>query len=136
MMYSKHQKPFNAGDLFKFKSEIMPIILDSNGNTKWTKNVSAISIQLMSKLGMSNDDIQFAQGWLINQTQPSSQVYKLMETKLFNMVKQSLQQQQDSDVIGGCDPIVKDDLKAVLGKLRLILDLNYQVFEDISVLVN
>ena len=78
----------NNENILNLKSEILNIIIDDNGNSKWTKNLKNLSIHLINKLfnKLDSDKIEFANNWLINQTQPSSKVYSLLESKLFEKI--------------------------------------------------
>lgn len=78
----------NNENISNLKSEILNIIIDDNGNSKWTKNLKNLSIHLINKLfnKLDSDKIEFANNWLINQTQPSSKVYSLLESKLFEKI--------------------------------------------------
>lgn len=82
-------------NITKVQEEILAIVTDDNGNVKWTRNVQAISLQLVKKV-MTNPTtgklvsgnppqamIDFSYNWLIKQTQPNSDVYALMEAKIF-----------------------------------------------------
>ena len=78
----------NDTNLMKLKSEILNIIVDDNGNSKWTKNLKNLAIHVVNKLfnNLDNDKIDFAYNWLLKQTQPSSPVYTILETKLFEKI--------------------------------------------------
>ncbi|CCH44920.1 hypothetical protein BN7_4489 [Wickerhamomyces ciferrii] len=74
------------------KKEILALITDENGNVKWTRNIGAIALQISRhanpQLDVPNEKVvEFAFSWLIKQTQPSSQVYHLMEQRVFNIIK-------------------------------------------------
>ncbi len=71
----------------------MAIVRDDNGNVKWTRNIQSIALQLVKNavtdpLTGKADElpqamVTFANGWLIKQIQPVSEVYGLMEEKIF-----------------------------------------------------
>ncbi|OBA21669.1 Tcp11-domain-containing protein [Metschnikowia bicuspidata var. bicuspidata NRRL YB-4993] len=79
----------------RVQEEILAIVTDEHGNVKWTRNIRAIAIQLVRNV--VNDPssasvqstklpqplIDFSYNWLIKQIQPSSDVYGLMEAKVF-----------------------------------------------------
>lgn len=76
------------------KREIVAIITDDNGNVKWTRNIGSISLQLARRSSQDKipkeATVEFAFNWLIKQTQPSSQVYSLMEKKIFRQIKSKI----------------------------------------------
>lgn len=81
--------------LTKVQEEILAIVTDDNGNVKWTRNVLAIALQIVKKVATNPTTgkqvvanlptplITFSNNWLIKQIQPSSDVYGLMEEKIF-----------------------------------------------------
>lgn len=84
----------SAKNIAKVQQEILAIVTDDNGNIKWTKNISAISLQLVKNLYPNESNInvsdpsikslvQFSHNWLMKHMQPNSQVYGLMEIKVF-----------------------------------------------------
>lgn len=84
----------SPNNIAKVQQEILAIVTDDSGNIKWTKNISAISLQLVknlypneSKINVSDPSIkslvQFSHSWLLKHMQPNSQVYGLMEIKVF-----------------------------------------------------
>lgn len=83
------------------KREIMAIVTDDDGNVKWTRNIGAIALQLVRRSNPDDSQIpkdsqvDFAFNWLIKQTQPSSQVYSLMETKMFNVIRDKIEESDD-----------------------------------------
>ncbi|OWB55470.1 hypothetical protein B5S28_g1342 [[Candida] boidinii] len=80
----------------EFKTEILSLIVDENGNSKWTKNLNNICIQIVKKLSPPNTKtldskaIEFCFNWLLKQTQPSSTVYSLLENKIINRLIESV----------------------------------------------
>lgn len=78
----------NDANMLSFKKEILNIIVDENGNSKWTKNLKNLSVQLINNLfgNLDSDKIDFAYNWLLKQTQPNSKVYSLLESKLFEKI--------------------------------------------------
>lgn len=85
-------KPEN---ITKVQEEILAIVTDNNGNIKWTRNVQLIALQLVKKVvtnpntgdqsvsNLPQPLIDFSYNWLIKQIQPNSDVYGLMEDKIF-----------------------------------------------------
>ncbi|OVF11092.1 hypothetical protein A9F13_01g05489 [Clavispora lusitaniae] len=81
--------------LTKVQEEILAIVTDDNGNVKWTRNVSALALQIVKKVvtnpitgeqvvhNLPTPLITFSNNWLIKQIQPSSDIYGLMEEKIF-----------------------------------------------------
>ncbi|ODQ68546.1 Tcp11-domain-containing protein [Nadsonia fulvescens var. elongata DSM 6958] len=78
----------------KLRADIMAIVTDSHGNTKWTKNVGGLALELASRVHNLNNSttsssslpssqlIDLANNWLTTHLQPNSAVYKLVEGKL------------------------------------------------------
>lgn len=86
----------------KLKCDLMAIIADPYGNTKWTKNTSTLALELSSRVETISstrtipeaDLVDMATGWLSKHLQPRSTVYKLVESKvimnLFSLACHSL----------------------------------------------
>lgn len=87
---------FKPANLAKVQEEILSIVTDDNGNIKWTRNVQAILLQLVknvvsnpqnsgfsAKTDLPQSMIDFSYNWLIKQIQPNSDIYGLMEDKIF-----------------------------------------------------
>ncbi|CCE88781.1 Piso0_001563 [Millerozyma farinosa CBS 7064] len=84
---------FMPSNINKVQEEILAIVTDDNGNVKWTRNVQSIALQLVKNVvtnpnnGVSSDlpqsMVDFANNWLVKQIQPVSDVYGLMEEKIF-----------------------------------------------------
>lgn len=82
-------------NLTKVQEEILAIVTDDNGNVKWTRNVQAIALQLVKNVvtdpstgsqcvfNLPQSMVDFSYNWLIKQIQPNSDVYGLMEEKIF-----------------------------------------------------
>lgn len=129
MMYSKQStNKLDDNQMIEFKNDIISIIIDSNGNSKWTKNLKNLSIQLNSKLpiGLNEENIEFCSNWLLKQTQPNSDIYKLLEAKLFKIIKSSISKKTNLND----DSLIDVEIKSVLSRLQLIIDLNFSIFEE------
>lgn len=101
----------------KLKNEIVSIITDEHGNCRWTKNTMSIAIHLCKtindlktdyqKTGNDDDDeeissvlpatpsldtakVDFAKSWLSRQTQPLSEVYGVLENRVFKSLEDSI----------------------------------------------
>ena len=87
------QEKLKPEKIKKVQEEIIAIVSDSSGNMKWTRNVHPVALQIVKNVlvnvaseeakGLSPQMIDFASNWLIKQIQPTSQVYKLMEERVF-----------------------------------------------------
>lgn len=89
------QESLKLDNINKVQEEILAIVTDDNGNVKWTRNVQAVSLQLVKNAttnpltnksvvtNLPSSMIEFSCNWLIKQIQPSSDVYGLMEEKIF-----------------------------------------------------
>lgn len=98
-----------AANVTRVQEEILAIVTDEHGNVKWTRNIRAIAIQLVKNV--VNDPasslvqstklpqplIDFSYNWLIKQIQPSSDVYGLMEGKVFKDLIHEVGQSVTSD---------------------------------------
>ncbi|CAN3360314.1 protein Sok1p [Diutina catenulata] len=83
----------SASQIQRVQQEILSIVTDDNGNIKWTKNISAISLQLVKNVvaaprsvastSLPQNMVDFVYHWLIKHIQPSSPVYGPMESKVF-----------------------------------------------------
>lgn len=96
----KRSRLLTKGCLNDVKREILAVITDENGNVKWTRNIPSIAVQLakratmdLSASSLSNNlatppesIVNFAHSWLLKQTQPRSDVYGLMEERIFNQL--------------------------------------------------
>jgi hypothetical protein len=71
----------------RVQEEVLSIVTDDNGTIKWTRNVRAILLQLVRNAygasHLSQPMVDFLYSWLMKQIQPTSQVYGLMEEKIF-----------------------------------------------------
>lgn len=99
----------------RLKKEIVSIITDDHGNCRWTKNTMSIAIHLCkvindlkSEYSKSRDlqdesitaltttptldttKIDFAKSWLSRQTQPLSEVYGVLENRVFKSLEESI----------------------------------------------
>jgi hypothetical protein len=82
----------------EFKQDLVAIISDSAGNTKWTKNTHSLSLEMARRVEEtvygrkvvvpSTRLVDLCSGWLCRHLQPKSELYKLLETRtitnLFN----------------------------------------------------
>lgn len=84
----------------KLKKDILAIIGDGMGNAKWTKNTSALGLEISKRAynaaNQSNDKAaptsmsDFATGWLCKQLQPGSDLYALLEKRARESIFQSI----------------------------------------------
>ncbi|KAK6199549.1 T-complex protein 11-domain-containing protein [Scheffersomyces amazonensis] len=94
-------------NIAKVQHEILAIVTDDNGNIKWTKNINAISLQLVKNLQqnprnsdfkqLSSSSIEFSYNWLMKHIQPKSEVYGLMEIKIFKELLAEIMALVDKD---------------------------------------
>lgn len=96
---SYRQELVKPESINRLKKEILAIVTNDNGNIKWTRNVGAISLQLCKLVITSPEEaergilktpkestVEFAFNWLIKQTQPSSNLYGIMEERIFKQL--------------------------------------------------
>lgn len=108
--YQKRTAVLKPELITSIQEQILAIVTDDNGNVKWTRNVQAIALQLvknavslydgsadttslllMSSFGgdkslqpvLPQHLVDFCYNWLIKQIQPNTDVYGLMEEKIF-----------------------------------------------------
>ncbi|ODV93367.1 hypothetical protein PACTADRAFT_51966 [Pachysolen tannophilus NRRL Y-2460] len=110
---SYRAKAISKENIESLKREILAIVTDENGNVKWTRNVSSLALQLAKRAcndpskpsisSISQDFItppeslvDFGFNWLIVQTQPSSEVYGLMEQRIFDQLAVIVNENTDS----------------------------------------
>ncbi|QLL34436.1 hypothetical protein HG536_0G02980 [Torulaspora globosa] len=99
----------------RLKKEIVSIITDDHGNCRWTKNTMSIAIHLCKVISdlkgeyLKSRDLQdesvagltttptldtakidFAKSWLSRQTQPLSEVYGVLENRVFKSLEESI----------------------------------------------
>lgn len=116
---SKNIRPvaFKPELITRVQEQILAIVTDDNGNVKWTRNVQAIALQLVKNAVQGNaiatsdvngdSDIllapvpqhlvDFCYNWLIKQIQPNTDVYGLMEEKIFKELSEQVGQLRHSD---------------------------------------
>lgn len=99
----------------RLKTEIVSIITDDHGNCRWTKNTMSIAIHLCKVINdlkaeysrtlsdeaqgiaglpstptLDTTKIDFAKSWLSRQTQPLSEVYGVLENRVFKSLEESI----------------------------------------------
>lgn len=136
-MHKLDKSLLSDDNMMKFKSDILNIIVDDKGNSKWTKNLKNLSIQMINKLfgNLDSQKIDFAYNWLLKQTQPSSKVYSILESKLFEKIQSHLAMKDtytnNNDTTINDELIVNVELNDVIERLTQLIDFNYQVFGDL-----
>lgn len=110
----------------KLKTEIVSIITDEHGNCRWTKNTMAIAIHLCKTITDLRDEylsrkaqlgpdttsspsnaptltqakVDFAKSWLSKQTQPLSEVYGVLEDRVFRSLEELIFSKSDCTIDG------------------------------------
>lgn len=99
----------------RLKMEIVSIITDDHGNCRWTKNTMSIAVHLCKVINdlkneylrtksegaqgvaglpatpaLDTAKIDFAKSWLSRQTQPLSEVYGVLENRVFKSLEESI----------------------------------------------
>ena len=102
----------------RLRDEIISIITDDHGNCRWTKNTLSISVHLCKTIeelkreyenkvnaageqsptdaslpilpALDNERVKFAKAWLAKQTQPLSEVYGVLENRIFNTLEERI----------------------------------------------
>ncbi|KAG7903893.1 hypothetical protein KL905_004651 [Ogataea polymorpha] len=121
----------SADKLQQLKKEILSIIVDENGNSKWTRNLNNLAVHLVSKASQdtSPSKVKFCFNWLLNQTQPISQIYSMLEQKLLDNVWRSLNTGDKSGLEQ--EVIIREELNGVAERLNRIVEFHVSVFGDI-----
>jgi len=120
----------SEAELVALKKEILSLIVDEKGNSKWTRNLHSLAVHFVSRVcgDLDSKKIDFCFNWLLTQTQPSSTVYKLLEQKIMIRILDALDQNSVVQVQGDC--MVDEELKNVVERLTQLINLNYSVFGD------
>lgn len=115
--------------LFALKKQILNIIVDETGNSKWTRNLHSLAVHIVNVLfgTLDQSKVDFCFNWLLKQTQPSSKVYTLLEQQLFAKIRQGLSDSQSIED----DYVINDELCNVTERLKKLIDLNCNVFGSI-----
>ncbi|QPG74976.1 hypothetical protein FOA43_002315 [Brettanomyces nanus] len=121
----------STAHMFELKKEILNIIVDENGNSKWTRNLHNLAVHLTFKLfgNLNAQKVDFCFNWLLAQTQPSSKVYTLLEQTLFEKILKALNEGTVSQIEDDC--LINEELKNVAERLNQLIELNYNVFGEI-----
>ncbi|KAH3666303.1 hypothetical protein OGAPHI_004492 [Ogataea philodendri] len=121
----------SALQLQQLKKEILGIIVDENGNSKWTRNLNNLAVHFVSKLtkNVNPAKVKFCFNWLLNQTQPNSQIYSMLEQKLLNSFWAALNSGDMSGIEQ--DPYIKEELKGVSERMKRLVEFHYSVFGDV-----
>lgn len=153
--YKLEKSLLSDENILQFRNEILNIIVDENGNSKWTKNLKNLSVHIVNKLFKTLDSskIDFAYNWLLKQTQPNSNVYSILESKIFEKILPSLSKNSScsSDFSNlatasmsnsansansenskiNDDIIINNELINVVERLNQLIEFNYNVFNEL-----
>ncbi|RLV89219.1 Protein SOK1 [Spathaspora sp. JA1] len=133
----------SPANISKVQQDILAIVTDDNGNIKWTKNITSISLQLVkylypqqiSQVNLPKDLIDFSYNWLTKHIQPNSQVYGLMEIKIFNQLLSEI-----VNIIDGVDdrelelskantsPTNTSEMKNIATRIATLVKFHWNVF--------
>ncbi|EJS44320.1 sok1p [Saccharomyces arboricola H-6] len=114
----------------RLKNEIVSIITDEHGNCRWTKNTMSIAVHLCKVIddlhkeydnknnnknnnnvdhensirpqlpSLDNAKITFAKSWLSKQTQPLSEVYGVLENRVFKSLEDTIFNRSECTIDG------------------------------------
>ncbi|CAD6608895.1 XXYS1_4_G0045620.mRNA.1.CDS.1 [Saccharomyces cerevisiae] len=106
----------------RLKNEIISIITDEHGNCRWTKNTMSIAVHLCKVIddlhreydnngsceqarrpqlpSLDNSKIAFAKSWLSKQTQPLSEVYGVLENRVFKSLEDAIFNRSECTIDG------------------------------------
>lgn len=140
--------------LTKVQEEILAIVTDDNGNVKWTRNVQAIALQLVKNVAtnpvtgeqtvanLPQPLVDFSYNWLIKQIQPSSDVYGLMEVKIFNELLDeivasttfdgniSIQSMSAETKTGAKFKKIDSEMSSIANRISTLVKFHWSVFGD------
>ncbi|ABN67893.2 high copy suppressor of a cyclic AMP-dependent protein kinase mutant [Scheffersomyces stipitis CBS 6054] len=133
-----------AANISKVQQEILAIVTDDNGNIKWTKNISSISLQLVknlsagsnsnANLSLPQDLVEFSYNWLSKHIQPNSEVYGLMEAKIFKELLNEIMTiiNTEDTTIAPVSPATPDasntELKNIAMRISTLVKFHWNVF--------
>lgn len=118
--------------LTKVQEEILAIVTDDNGNVKWTRNVQSIALQLVKNVvsdptasehtvpNLPQPLVDFSYNWLMKQIQPSSDVYGLMEVRIFKELLDEIINNNNFDSAISIQTMSSDSKTAGAAKFRKI----------------
>lgn len=123
------------------QEQILAIVTDDNGNVKWTRNVQAIALQLVknavnrhfwddtwkqssqgglvAQASVPQHLVDFCYNWLIKQIQPNTDVYGLMEEKIFKELAEQIGRMNHEPPVAACDRTSVNALKQRKADLQM-----------------
>lgn len=130
---------FKPAHINKIQEEVLAIVRDDNGNVKWTRNVQSIALQLVKNavtnpLTGKTDElpksmIEFANGWLIKQIQPVSDVYGLMEEKIFKDLLTEIINASDNSTTPSTIPNQNtSEMTSIANRIATLVKFHWSVF--------
>lgn len=136
------QENLKAKNITKIQEEILSIVTDDNGNVKWTRNVQSIALQLVKNITINaatnektcqelpQDLIEFSCNWLIKQIQPNSQVYGLMEDKIFKDLTTEFTNNLNTNYLNPDDEAKKsiNELNNIANRISTLVKFHWNVF--------
>lgn len=133
--FSLNKSLLSKENLLNFKNDLVTIIVDENGNSKWTKNLKNLSVQIVNKLftNLDSSKVDFAYNWLLKQTQPDSNVYKVLESKLFENILKFLSPVAPTSAGAKIhdDITIDTELQNIVQRLNQLIEFNFEVFGEL-----
>lgn len=119
----------------KLKTDCLAIVLSSSGNSKWTKNVSGLALELAKRVESvvnetpsslpSSELTSLASNWLTNNILPSSAMYKLVEKRLVKEIVTGVEMRLLETSTGSS---ASSAVTPLIEKLSLLTKFHWDVF--------
>ncbi|KAG5420412.1 SOK1 [Candida metapsilosis] len=111
-------------NITKVQQEVLAIVTDDNGNIKWTKNIQAIALQLVKNVAPSLPQhlVEFSYNWLAKHIQPNSEVYGLMEVKIFKELMAEIM------VLEEKTETANTEMKNIAQRIATLVNFHWNVF--------
>ncbi|VEU21823.1 DEKNAAC102424 [Brettanomyces naardenensis] len=127
---TRHNITVTQENLRQLKKDILGIIMDEAGNSKWTRNLHSIAVHITNSVvgKLDAQTVDFCFSWLLRQTQPSSKVYVLLEQRVMVGLLGTI----DGTVSEVAqDELVAEELQNVAERLKQLVEMNYSVFGEV-----
>ncbi|KAG5358307.1 Protein SOK1 [Yarrowia sp. B02] len=118
----------------KLRADCMAIVLSSSGNSKWTKNVSGLALELAKRVEAAVSEnpatlpsaelTNLASNWLTNNILPSSAMYKLVEKRLVKEIVTGVEMR----ILETSSSHASSTVTPLIEKLSLLTKFHWDVF--------
>ncbi|KAI5967478.1 SOK1 [Candida margitis] len=126
----------SPANITKVQQEVLAIVTDDNGNIKWTKNIQSIALQLVKNVvpketkELPRNLVEFSHNWLVKHIQPNSEVYGLMEMKIFRELLAEIMVLASSSEDKGAatEPSANNEMKNIAQRIATLVNFHWSVF--------